>query len=369
MSEPAREPLWSPSERQQQVVAGLRALSELDGVSGAEGPVRAWIRERIEANPPPGPWRMESDALGNLLVLVGEEKPGPRLMAAAHMDEVGLMITSIEDDGLLRFRPVGGIDPRVLPAQVVYIGEKRVPGVVGSKAIHLQQPEERKKAYRLEELYIDIGARSRSEAEGEVNLGDRAVFDGPFLLFGEGLVMGKALDDRAGCLMLLELLRDEWPAPFLAAFTVQEEVGLRGAQVAAYRLKPDAALVLETTSCADLPDVKPSRQVTRLGAGPAISFRDRTSIADPELVRILVREAESAGIPWQWKHGTAGGNDAGVIQVQRGGARVASLSLPCRYLHQPGNVLSLDDYDHALELARRALRAWARELPNGGDGR
>ncbi|BAS28843.1 aminopeptidase [Limnochorda pilosa] len=347
----------------------MRYLSELDGVSGAEGPVRAWIRERVEAKPPPGSWRMETDALGNLLVRVGEEKPGPRLMVAAHMDEVGLMVTSVEDDGLLHFRPVGGIDPRILPAQVVRIGERRVPGVVGGKPIHLQQPEERKKAYRLEELYLDIGARSRNEAEAVVSLGDRVVFERPFEVFGEGRVMGKALDDRAGCLMLLELLREEWPGPFLAAFTVQEEVGLRGAQVAAYRLEPDAALVLETTSCADLPDVDPARQTTRLGQGPAVTFRDRTSIADPEMVRILVREAEAARIPWQWKQGVAGGNDAGAIQTQRGGARVASLSLPCRYLHQPGGVLSLDDYQHALELARRALRAWARELPNGGDGR
>lgn len=369
MTTQAQAPLWSPSQRQEAIIEGLRHLSELDGVSGGEGPVREWIRKRLQARPPKGAFTVESDPLGNLLVRVGEEKPGPRLMVAAHMDEVGLMITSIEEDGLLHFRPVGGIDPRILPAQVVRIGEGRVPGVVGGKPIHLQKPEERKKAYRLEELYIDIGARSRAEAEAVVHLGDSAAFDAPFQVLGEGLVMGKALDDRAGCLMLLELLQEEWPMPFLAAFTVQEEVGLRGAQVAAYRLEPDAALVLETTSCADLPGVPPAKQVTRLGAGPAITFRDRTSIADPELVRLLVREAEAAGLPWQWKHGTAGGNDAGAIQTQRGGVRVASLSLPCRYLHQPGGVLALDDLEHGLELARRGLHAWARELPNGGDGR
>jgi len=369
VTEQVQEPLWSPSERQKAVIEKLRELSELDGVSGAEGPVREWIRAQIEARPPKGSFTIESDPLGNLLVRVGEEKPGPRIMVAAHMDEVGLMITAVEDDGLLRFRPVGGIDPRILPAQVFRIGEKRVPGVVGGKPIHLQKPEEQKKAYRLEELYIDIGAKSRAEAEAVVQVGDFAAFDAPFQVMGEGLVMGKALDDRAGCLMLLELLQEEWPAPFLAAFTVQEEVGLRGAQVAAYRLEPDAALVLEATSCADLPGVRPAGQVTRLGAGPAITFRDRTSISDALLVRLLIREAETAGLPWQWKQGTAGGNDAGAIQTQRGGVRVSSLSLPCRYLHQPGSILSLNDFEHGLELARRGLHAWARELPNGGDGR
>jgi tetrahedral aminopeptidase len=332
----------------------LEKLSNAAGVSGAEGPVRDIVLEAIRGKVD----EARIDAVGNLIAVkhaANATSPGRRVMVAAHMDEVGVMIVHIESSGFLRFRPVGGIDPRVLLAKQVLIGEKAVPGVIGQKAVHLLKPADRGHVVAVEQMFIDIGAKDRAEAEALVKLGDCAVFATKFASLG-GTAKGKALDDRAGCAILVELLSGgPYPCEMVGVFTVQEEVGLRGAQVAAYAVEPDFALVLEGTVCDDSPkkvDVSPT---TRLGAGPAISIADRSAIADRRLVDLVADTAKAIGVPYQFKQPMVGGTDAGRIHLSRGGVPTVVLAVPCRYLHSPVSLLSLSDFENTLKLARATL--------------
>ena len=334
----------------------LARLSEARGVSGDEAAVRELILE--EVRPYIDAYRI--DSLGNLLVVKGRNKPGPRVMLAAHMDEVGLMITRVEKNGLLRFAKVGGIDDRLLIGKRVRVGPDGVPGVIGGKPIHLD-----KKAGSVtpaDDLVIDIGATSREEAEKLVRPGHYATFDTAFGEFGQGCWKGKAFDDRAGCALLIELLRGEYDFPLYGAFTVQEEVGLRGAATAAYAIAPDLAVVLEGTTCADIPEAKPHGQSTRLGHGPAITAMDRTHIPPRWLVDRLAAAAERRGIPYQWKRTTFGGTDAGRIHLTRAGVPSAVVSVPCRYIHSPCAVMSQSDFRGAQEL----VRGFLEDLSEGG---
>ena len=346
----------------------LAALSEAPGVSGFEDAVRRVVAERVR----PFADRLETDVMGNLLAWryppgapPGQPPPRPVVMLAAHMDEVGLMVTGVESDGCLRFRAVGGIDPRVLPGKAVLLGPKRVPGVIGVRPVHLQKPDERQRAEEMENMVIDIGASGREQAEEAIHVGDDAVFSTPFTPLGERRALGKAFDDRIGCSVLLEVLRERYPVTVVGAFTVQEEVGLRGAQVAAYRVEPDLALVLEGTVCADVPGVEPHEETTRLGAGPAISVLDQATIASPRLVRALVQVAEREGIPYQWRRSASGGNDAGSIHLSRTGVETASVSVPCRYIHAPAAICDLADAEAAVRLVQAFLREAAARF--GGE--
>lgn len=332
----------------------LETLSNAAGVSGAEGPVRDILLEAIRGKVD----ETRIDSLGNLIAVKRAADPktsGPRVMVAAHMDEVGVMIVHIESSGFLRFRPVGGIDPRVLLSKQVLIGEKSVPGVIGQKAVHLLKPSDRGHVVAVEQMFIDIGAKDRAEAESLVKLGDCGIFATRFASLG-GTAKGKALDDRAGCAILAELLAEApYPCEIVGVFTVQEEVGLRGAQVAAYAVEPDFALVLEGTVCDDSPkkvDVSPT---TRLGAGPAISIADRSAITDRRLVDLAVSTAKAIGSPYQFKQPMVGGTDAGRIHLSRGGVPTTVLAVPCRYLHSPVSLLSLSDYEYTLKLAKATL--------------
>lgn len=337
----------------------LSELSQIPGVSGDEQAVRAFIAAAIREHVD----RMWADSMGNLFAIKGEHLPGPRVMLCAHMDEVGLIVNHIGDDGTLGFAAVGGIDPRVLPGVWVQVGPDRIPGVIGTKPPHLKSSSEREKPIEMDSLYIDIGADSADEAKQRVHLGAYASFWTDFETFGDGCAKGKAFDDRVGCHVLIETLRQPVRHPVLAAFTVQEELGLRGAQVAAYTLKPDAALVLEGTTCADLPSVDGHGQSTRLGGGPALTVADRSAIAHPGLLRTLIDAAESAGTPYQLKRTTFGGTDAGAIQTSEVGIPVAVVSVPCRYIHSPVSMLQLNDVQAAIQLVRAFLQA----IPTEGD--
>lgn len=335
----------------------LARLSEARGVSGDEGAVRNLILEQVR----PHVEAFRVDAMGNLLVVKGRHKPGPRVMVAAHMDEVGLMITHVEKNGWLRFAKVGGIDDRLLPGKRVLIGPDAVPGVIGSKPIHLDEKGART-VTPAADMVIDIGVTSRAEAEKVVRPGHYATFDTAFGAFGQGCWKGKAFDDRAGCAVLVELLRHEYDFPVYGAFTVQEEVGLRGAATAAYAIAPDLALVLEGTTCADIPGNEPHRQSTRLGDGPAITVMDRAHIPPRWLVDRLAAAAERRGVPYQWKRTTAGGTDAGPIHLSRTGVPTAVVSVPCRYIHSPCAVMSRRDFDAAQQL----VRGFLEDLGEGG---
>ncbi|HEY8391447.1 MAG TPA: M42 family metallopeptidase [Capillibacterium sp.] len=338
----------------------LKELSELNGVSSNETAVRHFIRDRLQGKVE----TLHTDRLGNLIASQGQTKKGPKVMLSAHMDEVGLMVVGIETNGLLKIKTVGGIDERVLLSKRVLVGPQQIPGVIGAKPIHLQEREERQKPVPLSALFVDIGATDRSDAEKAVKIGDLIAFDTKAACFGDGLFKGKALDDRAGCAVLLNLIENRYDLPLYYAFTVQEEVGLRGATVAAYGINPDLALVVETTSAGDVPPLKKHQASTRLGHGPAISFMDRTLIVQPKLVEALVAVAESAGIPYQFRQTTTGGTEGGAINQTRTGIPAAVISIPCRYIHSPVGVLNLNDFAATIKLVDAVLKNIAqRGLP------
>lgn len=318
----------------------LEKLCEARGVSGKEDEVRELIVKEIA----PFADKIEIMPLGNVIAYKsGEKRARTKLMLAAHMDEVGLAVTHITEGGLLKFSSVGGIDPRVLPGRQVLIGAGGVPGVVGVKPIHVLKKDEREKRVPMEELYLDIGALTEEEAASAVTPGDEATFVSRFCM-NNGTVSSKALDDRAGCALLIGLMKKNLKYDAVFAFTVQEEVGSAGAKTAAFAVAPEAAVVVEATTAADVPGTDKGKEVCRLGFGPAVSFMDKRTIYDAEYYRLALHAAEKAGIKCQPKQAVAGANDAKVIHVSRGGVRTVALSLPCRYLHAPVGVISQEDF-------------------------
>lgn len=336
----------------------LAELTKLDGISGDEQKVREFIIQNLDKS-----LQHYTDNIGNLIVK-GKSSGASNLkvMLAAHMDEVGFMVNKITDDGKLKFSAVGGIDSRILIGQHVRVGDDKIPGVIGYKSIHLQDKDERESAVELESLYIDIAAKNKENAEEFVNTGDYVAFSSEPVFFGENKIKAKALDDRAGCVVLMELLKEVWPFELYACFTVQEEVGLRGARVAANRVKPDVGIVLEGTTCADVPQVKKHEMSTVMGEGPTLSFADRTSIADRDLLSHFQKTAEEEGIPYQWKRTTTGGNDAGRIQASGTGVKTLTVSVPCRYIHSPVSVLDISDLENMLNLVSKALHTLPKVL-------
>ena len=334
----------------------MEILCCLDGVSGREDEVREYILERVM----PFADEIRTDAMGNLMVFKkGAAKPKQRVMLAAHMDEVGLIITEITEDGYLRFDAVGGIDRRVLIGKRVFVGSVRTLGVIGSKAIHLTTAEQRKSLPKLSDMYIDIGAKDKAEAEALVQLGDTAAFDDSVIRFGDGFIKAKAIDDRAGCASMLELIESQLPCDCWFAFTVQEEVGCRGASVAARSIQPDVALILEGTTAADIPGVSGADRVCQLGKGVVIPYMDKGTIYDRELYGMLCRLAEENGISWQTKSRVAGGTDASAIQRSGAGVRVAAVSVAVRNIHSPASVVKAEECEAQLKLARLFLKEFA----------
>ena len=338
----------------------LKALCALPGVSGHEGPVRGFLKKELE------PLGLETftDPLGNLYAR--RPGPGPRLMLAAHMDEVGMVVSGVNEDGTLAYRSAG-IDARALPGKRVRVGPKALPGVLGCKAIHLQKEAEFKQAFPHEALYLDIGARDQAAAEAAVRVGDPVWFDVEPMELG-GLLCAKALDDRAGCAILAELLKGSYPCDLWAVFTVQEELGLRGAMAAAERVGPRLALVLEGAIANDLPGLRPDEAVTRVGQGAAITLMDGRTLAPPRMVAALEKTARAHGVPCQLRRGVKGGTDAGAIHQALGGCPVGGISVPCRYIHAPNSLCSPGDVEAAYSLARFFLldAMWKEVLPHAG---
>jgi len=340
-----------------EIIGLIKKLGEIPGVSGHEGAVR----DEITALTKDSCDSYEVDALGNLLIFKkGAKRPENRIMLSAHMDEVGLIVTHIEEDGLLRFAPVGGLDPRMLYGKVVEIGPARLPGVIGGRAMHHLTDKERETVPEIEKLLIDVGAADRHEAEKHVTPGDRAVFSGPFLELGGNYIMGKALDDRAGCALLIGLLRKKEPLPYDChfVFTVQEETGCTGALTAAYAIRPDIGIIVETTTGADLPGTTPEQKICRLGEGPVVTFMDKGTVYDKELYDLAFSLAKRKGLKCQTKSAVAGGNESRSVQTAGSGARVMAVSLPCRYLHSPSLVIHKDDVEETYKL----LEALIEEL-------
>lgn len=331
----------------------LKELCALHGPSGDEGAIRKYILEWVT----PYADEIKTDAIGNVMVFrrgnISMEKP---LVLAAHMDEVGFIIKKITDEGMLKFGFIGGVDPRVVIGRKVWFGD--VCGVVGIKAVHLSTESERKTMPKTKELYIDIGAGSKEEAEKKVSLGQYGSFDAGQVMFGDGLFKSKALDDRFGCAVLLETLKEQPSVDTWFCFTVQEEVGLRGAASMAYALNPSMCLVVEATTAADLPDVKYGKTVCALRGGAVIPFMDGATIYDADLFEFLTELAQARDIAWQTKSRVAGGTDAGRIHKSREGVRVCAVSIPVRYIHSPSSVAALSDIEAACAL----VQAFVKEI-------
>jgi endoglucanase len=335
----------------------LKELSEAVGVSGKEEAVRRVILPAIKDHAE----HIRIDPMGSITAV----KPGTgavclRVMIAAHMDEVGFMVSGIDGDGLIRFTAIGGIDERILPGLRVRLGDSLIPGVIIWTPIHKNRDQN---VVKMSSLRIDIGASNKDEAGGRVKLGDRVAFSSSFMEIGDKMLRGKAFDDRAGCSLLVDVLQGgPYPVDVLAAFTVQEEIGLRGAQVAAQTLNPDVAFALEGTTAHDLPNPlhdededEPPNPVCRVTGGPVLTVIDRSMITPPKLLALLRQTAEAEGIPYQLKSLPGGGTDAGAIHMANSGVPSAVISLPCRYIHSPAAYLHRDDYDGALRLIKAAL--------------
>jgi tetrahedral aminopeptidase len=340
-------------------IALLEKLCNASAVSGVEKEVRVIVQEALDGIAD----EVIVDTLGNLLVTrKARQKNALRVMLAAHMDEVGFILTSDEKDGLFRFETVGGIDVRQLVGKAVLVGEKNIPGVIGTTPIHLLENNELERKVPLSSLRIDMGPGGADKAKA----GDRAVFATRFKQAGPS-VMAKALDDRVGVATLIELVKNAPPnIEMLAAFTVQEEVGLRGARAAGYSMNPDMAVVVDCTPANDLPhwenDVENTRYNTRLGSGPAVYIADRATLSDPRLIRWLVDTAEENQIPYQFRQPGSGGTDAGAIHLQREGVPSVSVSVPARNVHSPIMVARLSDWQNMLTLLYTALLRATPEL-------
>ncbi len=329
----------------------LKRLTEAFGPSGFEEEIRQVIYDLVK----PYADRVYTDALGSLIVEKNPDAVGTKVLLAAHMDEVGFMIVDIEDNGLLRFRPLGGVDPRILVAKVVRVGEQRHFGVIGAKAIHLQKPEERTQPLELHQLYIDIGAKNRADAENLVEIGDLAVFATEYEEFGDRRAKSKSFDDRVGCAVLIELLKMPTSLPLVFAFTVQEETGLRGAGPVAFRTKPDLAIVVEGTVCFDVANTPSHAESTQQGAGPALSVVDGKTIAHTKFRSFIHDIAIEEQLPIQYRRTVGGANDVGAIHLTEMGIISAAVSIPTRYIHAPAQIIHLDDYENTIKLIGAVL--------------
>ena len=309
----------------------LERLCTACGVSGDEDDIRDIILEEIK----PYADELKVDSLGNILAFKkGKQRAKSKLLISAHMDEVGFIVTNIESNGTLKFAEVGGIDKKAACGKAVLIGKNKLPGV--------------------------IGADTKEQAEKCVSLGDCVYFDSVFE--ADERIIGKAIDDRAGCMALIELLQSELEYDTYFSFVVQEEIGLRGAKGAAFTLNPDTAIVVEATTASDIPDVSGADKVCSVGSGAVVSFMDGATMYDRTLYKLVMDNAKQAEIPVQTKTKIAGGNDAGAIHQSRGGVRTAAISVPCSYLHSSTSLISRDDLQAVCDTLRLAA-----ELAAGND--
>lgn len=337
----------------------LETLCCRNGAPGDEDEVRDFIRDYAA----PYATSIRTDPLGNLIVFKkGKCATGHSFLIAAHMDEVAVIVTDVTDEGYLKFRFLGGVDRRVALGKRVFLGTDRVPGIIGIKAIHLVEREEREKIPKADTLYIDIGASSKQQAQQLVDLGTYGYFATQPESFGDGMLKAKALDDRVGCAVMLELLKEDLPLDVVFAFTAQEEVGSCGALGVGYSIAPKMALILEATTAADGAEIEAHKQVCAPGSGPVLLHMDYDAIYDRSLFEELRRIAQENQIPWQCKEYISGGNDAGAFQLSKTGVRVAALAAAVRYLHAPSSVGNLSDFNHILNLTRLFLTRAAEIL-------
>ncbi|MFQ6068551.1 MAG: M42 family metallopeptidase [Candidatus Bathyarchaeia archaeon] len=340
------------------LVDTLAKLSNACGVTGREDEVRELMKTMLK----PYADEIKEDKLGNVIAIKrGKKKNAPKVMIAAHMDEIGLIIKNITKDGFLQFAKLGGIDDRILIAQrvIVHTEKGSKPGVIGSKPPHIMKDEERKKVVQADSLFIDIGASSEKDAQKiGVKVGDAVSFDTRFAKINKDLVIGKAFDDRVGCCLLVEVMKQlkNVDSTVFAVGTVQEEVGLRGATVSAFQIYPDLALAFDVTIAGDIPGVKEVEAPIKMKKGPVIGVMDAGLITHPKILSLLVNAAEKTKIPYQLETGLKGSTDAARIALTREGVPCGVLSIPTRYIHSPTSMLSLSDVQKATILVVAAIK-------------
>lgn len=329
----------------------LERLCNAASPPGYEGEMRNIIKAEVKNYVDD----VKVDKMGN--IIVHKKGSGKRVVVDAHMDEIGFIITGYNEDGTLKFQSLGLMDTKVMPCKVVRIGEKKLPGVIGLKPIHLQEKDEKEKNISISNLSIDIGAKSKEEARGWVSIGEYAVFTTDFGYFGEGCIKGKALDNRVGCSILVELLKENYNCDLYGVFSVQEEIDNRGAYIPAHNINSDIALILEGTICADMPNIEENLRGTNMREGPAISIMDVTSIYDSNIIDEIKSIAANKGIPYQIRKSTVGNNDGGSYVMSGNGARVAAISIPCRYIHSPVTMCKTEDYKNTIKLVKEYLKS------------
>ena len=345
----------------------LQELSDAIGISGHEHEVSTLIEQRIEGLVD----EVRTDTLGNLIA-TRRGSGSTTIMLDAHMDEVGFMVSYVEPNGFLRFAPIGGWDPRIIPSHsmtVIADDGERFNGVIGVPPPHITPPADRERPHKMDDLFVDIGLQNADEvAKLGIHIGSPAVIAYPFESLTDNIVRGKALDDRAGCAILiqtLEAIKDlSLDATVVVNFAVAEEVGLRGAETAAYQIEPDIALAIEGTIAADTPGTSAAKQPTGFGKGPAISVLDNTLIVNQRMVRTLTSLANDEEIPWQYKVPAPGGTDAGAIHRSRGGVLAGVVSVPCRYIHSPFSLMRLDDFNNTVRLVTAFVQHGPERLNN-----
>jgi endoglucanase len=303
---------------------------------------------------------IQIDRLENIIATKKGASKAPKIMLAAHMDEVGLMVKTITKDGFLQFSKIGGIDDRILPAQRVVVHTKKTtyPGVIGSKPPHIQKEDERKKIIAYDDLFIDIGAENKDTAlQMGVAVGDPIAFDVQYTKFSGDVAMGKAFDNRAGCATMVEAMKllQKTECTVCAVGTVQEEVGLRGAATAAFGVDPDLAIALDVTIAGDVPGVREYDTSVKMGKGPALTISDSGLITHPKILRWLTETAEKENIPYQIESGLLGSTDAARISLTRQGIPSGNISIPTRYIHSPVGILNLKDIENCAKLTAAAV--------------
>lgn len=330
----------------------LKELCTLNSISGNENEVRNYIISQIKDY-----CEYHIDNLGNLIAFKkGKLSPQNKVMLSAHMDEVGMIVTFINSDGTLKISTVGAVDPRVIFGRQITIGKNKITGVIGSKAVHNLTSEEKETAIKVENMYIDIGAKNREDAQSYVSLGDAVSFKSDFIEYGEEMIKSKAIDDRAGCAIMIDIIKSELEFDTYFTFVCQEEIGLRGSKAAAFSVDPDIAIVLETTTASDIPDVSGEKKICELSKGAVVLYMDRSTIYNKQLYNIAFKTALESNIPCQTKTMVVGGNDSGAIHLTKGGVKTLAISVPCRYLHSPSCVINKKDYIAVSDLAKALLK-------------
>lgn len=345
------------------LIETLETLSNACGVTGREEEIADLMKKFLK----PYVDEIKEDKLGNVIGIRSGKKDAPKVMLAAHMDEIGLLVKTITREGFLYFVKIGGVDDRILLAQKVIVHTEKGPlhGIIGSRPPHIQKVEERQKVISYDELFIDVGARSDEEAEKMgVRIGDTVSFDIKFARIGKSVVIGKALDDRIGLVIMIEALKrlKKTDCTIYAVGTVQEEAASRGAGTSAFGIQPDVGIALDVTIAGDTPGVKEVEAPIKMGKGPALTVADAGMIVPPKILRLLIDTAKQNKIPYQLETLMGGSTDAARILITREGVPSGAISVPTRYIHSPTSMLDLEDTENTIKLLVAVIQNIAKSF-------